>query len=226
MTAERFSIELGDAQTSARVYSRAGPRGAAAAGPTLVLAHGAGAPQAHPWMVGMATAVAARGIDAVTFDFLYMQGKRRGPDRPDVLEATWLAVIAAVRTRLAPPALFIGGKSMGGRIATQVAARDDVDVAGIVLLGYPLHPPGKPGQLRTAHLPRVRAPMLFVQGTRDPFGGPDELAPHLVGLAPGTRIFPVDGGDHSLALPKSRGESAQETMGRVADEIARFTASR
>jgi hypothetical protein len=98
-----------------------------------------------------------------------------------------------------------------------------VDVAGLVLLGYPLHPPGKPDQLRVAHLPKVRAPMLFIQGSRDAFGGTEELAPFLAGLAPGTRLFPVEGGDHSLARPKSSGETLAMTMGRVADEIAGFS---
>jgi predicted alpha/beta-hydrolase family hydrolase len=219
--ADRFSIGVEDAETTALHYAPASGDGT-----VLVLAHGAGAPQTHPWMVGMARALASRGLTVVTFDFLYMNGGRKGPDRPGVLEATWRAVISAVQARLAPRALCIGGKSMGGRIATQVAAQDDVDVAAIVLLGYPLHPPGKPEQLRTKHLPEVRAPMLFVQGTRDPFGGPAELAPFLEGLAPGTRLFPVEGGDHSLALPRSHGESPAQTIGRVADEVVRFTASR
>ena len=91
-----------------------------------------------------------------------------------------------------------------------------------VLLGYPLHPPGKPEQLRVAHLPKVRAPMLFVQGSRDPFGGPDELAPFLQGLPAGTRLFAVDGGDHSLTRPKSSGETLAATMARVAAEISVF----
>jgi predicted alpha/beta-hydrolase family hydrolase len=182
-------------------------------------------------MVAMAEAIAARGLRVVTFNFLYMEGKRRGaPDRPPVLEATWRAAIDAVRTRFGESRPLIGGKSMGGRIATMVAAGDGAevgfDVAGLVLLGYPLHPPGKPSQLRTAHLPRVRAPMLFVQGTRDPFGGPDELAPFLEGMPAGTRLFPIEGGDHSLARPKTQGESLAATMGRVADEIARFALCR
>ena len=222
--AQRFSFEVGTRSTTALLYaaSTAGKRD----GRALVLAHGAGAPQTHPWMVGMARAVASRGVPVVTFNFLYAQGRRRAPDKPDVLEATWRAAMAAVRERLAPKRLCIGGKSMGGRIASMVAAHPDVDVAAVVLLGYPLHPPGKPTQLRTAHLPAVRAPMLFVQGTRDPFGGPGELAPYLEGLAAGTRLFPIDGGDHSLALPKSRGETLAQTLGRVADEVVRFTASR
>jgi predicted alpha/beta-hydrolase family hydrolase len=233
-----FSFQVGDAATTARVY----PPAAAPAGVTLVLGHGAGAPQTHPWMVAMAEALAARGIQAVTFNFLYAESKRRIPDRPPVLEATWRAALAAVRTHLGQARPFIGGKSMGGRIATQVAAHPDVDVAGLVLLGYPLHPPGKPQQLRVAHLPDVRAPMLFVQGSRDPFGGSDELAPHLVGLSPGTRLFPIEGGGHSLDVPvslvaakasgaiptgpRSRAGILAATLDRVAAEIAHFTGSR
>ena len=222
-----FSFGVGElaTPTSARHY-HAGQAGQAtgAARATLVLAHGAGAPQSHPWMVAMARALAARGIDVVTFNFLYAEARRRAPDRPAVLEATWRAAIDAVRARSGPSRLGIGGKSMGGRIATQVAAEAGVEVDRLVLLGYPLHPPGKPGQLRVKHLPRVRAPMLFVQGSRDAFGTPEELTPHLAGLASGTRLFIVDGGDHSLGTPKRAGGSLDQTMARVADEIARFMA--
>lgn len=221
MTAASFSFGIGDRRTSARVY-RAGE-----ASSTLVLAHGAGAPQTHPWMVKVAGALSARGLDVVTFNFPYAEGKRRAPDRNDVLEATWRAAIEAVRARddLTSARLFIGGKSMGGRIATQVAAAAGLDLQGLVLLGYPLHPPGKPKQLRAAHLPEVRAPMLFVQGSRDSFGTPDELAPIVRGLARGSRLFVVDGGDHSLVRPKSSGESLDQTLARVADEVARWIAS-
>lgn len=222
VSAERFSFEVGGERSSAWSYAAESTQGPEA---TLVLAHGAGAPQTHPWMVAMAKAVAARGIAVVTFNFLYAENRRRAPDRNDVLEATWRAAIEAVRERHSAGKLLIGGKSMGGRIATQVAAQDGVDVDGIVLLGYPLHPPGKPEQLRTRHLPSVRAPMLFVQGSRDPFGGPDELAPFVKGLAAGTRLVAIDGGDHSLALPKGRAVSLATTMTHVAEEIARFIAS-
>ena len=217
MRREGFSFQVGDHGSTAVVYAVEGVPAA-----TLVLGHGAGAPQSHPWMIAMAEAIATRGIEVVTFNFLYTEAKRRVPDRPPVLEATWRSAIEAVRALSDGKRLFIGGKSMGGCIATQVAAQEGVDVAGLVLLGYPLHPPGKPQQLRTAHLSRVRAPMLFVQGSRDPFGGPEELAPHLVGLAPETRLFAVDGGDHSLVRPKSSGESPAATKARVAEEIARF----
>ncbi len=99
-------------------------------------------------------------------------------------------------------------------------------IDGLVLLGYPLHPPGQPARLRAAHLPLVRPPMLFVQGSRDAFGTPEELAPIVAGLSAGSRLFVVEGGDHSLALPKSRGEPLERTLARVADEIVRFTSSR
>ena len=222
--ATRFSFDVGDASTTALSYAADG------ASATLILAHGAGAPQTHPWIVKFATAVSARGIDVVTFNFLYTEAKRRAPDKNDVLEATWRAAIDAVRSRSARRArLVLGGKSMGGRIATQVAAKlapgYDDDVTGLVLLGYPLHPPGKPAQLRTAHLPRVAVPMLFVQGSRDSFGTPEELRPVLEKLAHGTRLLVIDGGDHSFTLPKSSGQTLDATLAHVADEVASFIAS-
>jgi predicted alpha/beta-hydrolase family hydrolase len=235
VNSEQFSFEVGSATTSAVFYR------ADVAGVTLVLGHGAGAPQTHPWMVKMAHALAARRIDVVTFNFLYSEAKRRVPDKNDVLEATWRAAIDSVLTRTGRPAtspegnaratsrsrrLFIGGKSMGGRIATQVASKGGLSVSGLVLLGYPLHPPGKPAQLRAAHLPGVPWPMLFVQGSRDVFGTPDELRPVVERLSEGSRMFVVEGGDHSLSRPKASGESLEGTLSRVAEEIADFTSSR
>jgi predicted alpha/beta-hydrolase family hydrolase len=222
----------GDASSrvSARLYRAAKARAA------LVLAHGAGAPQTHPWIVRMATAVAARGVDVVTFNFLYSEARRRVPDKNDVLEATWRAAIEAVRARphVAHGRLLIGGKSMGGRIATQVAAlaadakrpEDAVgELAGLVLLGYPLHPPGKPEKLRSAHLGRVQAPMLFVQGERDAFGTPAELEPFVAPLrSRGTRLFPVADSDHSLVPPKRSGMTLDTVIDAVAAEIADFAA--
>src|SRR3954464_6043939 len=166
-------LETG-ARTTALVY-RAEPA-AANAGP--VLGHGAGAGQRSAFMVDFADALSSLGIDVVTFNFLYTEQGRRIPDRAPALEACYRAVIATVHASVetARRKLFIGGKSMGGRIATQVAAADpQLPVAGLVLLGYPLHPPGKPQDKRDKHLPSIGRPMLFVQGTRDAFGTPDEL---------------------------------------------------
>jgi predicted alpha/beta-hydrolase family hydrolase len=217
-----FLVDVNGSKTTALLYPADDAHAA------LVLAHGAGGRMNHPWMVAVARALSARGLDVVTFNFLYSEAGRRLPDRNDVLEATWRAVIAAVRERpevmrgQLPRRLFIGGKSMGGRIATQVAVGTDVD--GLVLLGYPLHPPGKPEKLRAAHLPGVKAPMLFVQGSRDAFGTPAELAPFVEKLPDGTSLFVVEGGDHSLSVPKRGGETFESVVARVADAIARFTA--
>jgi predicted alpha/beta-hydrolase family hydrolase len=171
----------------------------------------------------MARAIAAASVTVVTFNFLYSEGKRGAPDRAEVLEATWLGVLEDLRGKGFGPRLFIGGKSMGGRYASMVAAKDGVDVPGVVLLGYPLHPPAKPEQLRVAHLPSVRAPMLFVQGSRDPFGTEAEVRAAL-GDLPRARLVVIEGGDHSLATPKKSGVTLPQTMARVAAEIARFTA--
>ena len=151
---------------------------------TLILAHGAGAPQSNAFMVTFAQGLARRGCHAVTFNFPYTEQGRRLPDRAPALEACFRDVIAAIRTRpdLAAAPLVIGGKSMGGRMASHLAARGVADLAGLVALGYPLHPPGRPEQLRSEHLARIRQPLLIVQGSRDAFGTPEELRPALAPL--------------------------------------------
>jgi hypothetical protein len=202
----RVPLETG--AVSALVYPADG-RAAA----SLVLAHGAGAGQRSAFMIAFAGGIAALGVDVITFDFPYITARRRLPDRGPALEASYRAVIAAARDGVesARRSLFIGGKSMGGRIATQVAAADrDLPAAGLVLLGYPLHPPGRPSPLRAAHLPAVARPMLFVQGSRDTFGTPSELGPALTCLAPASTLHVVAGGDHSLKV--SRDPHAQAAM--------------
>jgi hypothetical protein len=194
------SAKAAGASTTALVYTA--ERRAAAA---LILGHGAGADQRSPFMIEFASALSQLGLDVFTFNFLYTEQKRKIPDRAPMLEDCYRAVIASARTQLesARRALFIGGKSMGGRIATQVAAADAaLPVSGLVLLGYPLHPPGQPHKLRDAHLPLVKRPMLFVQGSGDTFGTPDELAPILTRLVPAPAMHVVVGGDHSFKLRK------------------------
>jgi predicted alpha/beta-hydrolase family hydrolase len=202
---------------TARTYAAAAP------GPfaRLVLGHGAGADQCHPFMVHMAERLAARGVTVVTYNFAYTEKGRRLPDPAPKLEGCAAAAIAFARggARAGEP-LFVGGKSMGGRIASQVAARGDAGaLAGLVFLGYPLHPPGKPEKARSAHLPDVRAPMLFVQGERDAFGTPGEIAPLIAGLARGTRLHAVAGGDHSLTVPRRGGLAEDVVLDGVADAI-------
>ena len=187
----------------------------------LILAHGAGAGQRSPFITGFARAIAARGFDVVTFNFLYTEQRRRMPDKAPVLEACYRAVISTIHVEIsaAKHALFIGGKSMGGRIATQVAAADrSISIAGLVLLGYPLHPPGRPHDRRDAHLPSVERPMLFVQGSRDAFGTPGELSPILTRLEPAAVLHVVEGGDHSFKVARAGAaqaavyESVQRTV--------------
>jgi predicted alpha/beta-hydrolase family hydrolase len=192
----------------------------------LILAHGAGAGQTHPFMVRVAAGLAARGLTAVTFNFRYMEARRKTPDRAPVLVATWLEVIGAVRASLPPAtALLIGGKSMGGRMASHVAAghADAAGVAGLVCLGYPLHPPGRPDTLRVEHLAAIACPTLVVQGTRDEFGRPDELAPYFDRL-PRSRIVPVPGGDHSFGVPRSSGRTTAQVLEAVLDTVAAWAA--
>lgn len=192
-------------RTSWRVYRAAD---VVRLGATFVFAHGAGAGQQSPFMVTFATALAARGLDVVTFNFLYTEQTRKVPDRADKLEACYRAVINAARTALGGNALFIGGKSMGGRIASHLAASEtdtaDGAIRGLILLGYPLHPPGKPDQLRVAHLPEIAVPVLCIQGARDPFGSPEELRPHFDRIPGGVALYIVENGDHSLAPSRSK----------------------
>jgi len=189
------------AGTTALLYSAT----ATPVGGALILAHGAGAGQRSPFMVDFADALTDLGIDIITFNFLYTEQGRRLPDRGPALEACYRAVIDAVRAEVdsARRFLFVGGKSMGGRIATQVAAADrHLPVHGLVLLGYPLHPPGRPERRRDAHLPAVRRPMLFVQGGRDAFGTPAELAPVVASLTPPAMLHVIESGDHSFKLSR------------------------
>jgi uncharacterized protein len=192
------------------------------AAPTLVLAHGAGAGQRSPFMTTAARALASLGVNVVTFNFPYTEQGRRLPDRRPVLEACYRSVIESVDA--APRGLFIGGKSMGGRIATHVAAADaGGPVRGIVLLGYPLHPPGRPDQRRDAHLPEIRCPMLFVQGSRDAFGTPEELAPIFSRLNVPPALHTVDGGDHSFKLARASAAAQSAAMDAVYRTIAEWT---
>jgi hypothetical protein len=176
-------------------------RTSAPAAPTLVLAHGAGAGHDHPWIAHAARGLADRGIHVVTFNFAYIDAGRKVPDPGRVLEETFRGAWDAVDP--AAPAVFAGGKSMGGRIASQVAARGGFapPPAGLLFFGYPLHPPRRPADRRDRHLPAITTPMLFLHGTRDPFGSPDEMIALTRGLD-NAALELVEGADHSLVRPK------------------------
>ncbi|HEX5758975.1 MAG TPA: alpha/beta family hydrolase [Thermoanaerobaculia bacterium] len=197
-----------------------GPQDAAL---TLVLAHGAGGPMDSSYMNVVAHGVAERGFRVARFEFPYMrarreEGKRKGPDSALVLAAAWHAAVGALG---GGERLVIGGKSMGGRIASMVA--DELGVRGLVCLGYPFHPPGQPDRLRTAHLAALRTPTLIVQGTRDPFGGPDEVAGYT--LSPAIRLVWIEDGDHSLKPRASSGRGERQNLEAAVEAVADFLRS-
>jgi len=193
-------------------------------GTTIILGHGAGAGQLHPFMQLFAKGLADRGYDTMTFNFVYMEQGRGVPDPKAKLEACYRAVIEAARKhkKLKGNRVVIGGKSMGGRIASQVAAGTESaeNIAALVFLGYPLHPPGRPDKLRDAHLPQITAPMLFVQGARDTFGTTDEIRALIKRLHLPATLYPIEGGDHSLKVPKKGNPSQTEVYENTMDEIA------
>ena len=193
-------------------------------GITLILGHGAGADQMSSFMRLYAGGLAQRGFDVMTFNFIYKEQGRGAPDQKAKLEACYQSVIQAARAhrKLKANRLMIGGKSMGGRIASQVAAAGAGDLAGLVFLGYPLHPPGKPEQLRAAHLKDIRAPLLFVQGSRDAFGTADELRAVFKGNKLEAALYVIEGGDHSFKVPKKSGMSQPEVHEATMDEITRW----
>lgn len=212
---EKLSIQVQDlGAVTALLYSAAKKNRADI---SLVLGHGAGANQLSEFMRLFASGLADRGLDVVTFNFLYSERGRGGPDPKPKLEACYRAVIdAAVRHRkLKGNILAIGGKSMGGRIGSQVAAEPDAqDIAALVFLGYPLHPPGNPEKMRDAHLKDIKARLLFLQGSRDAFGTPDELRTVIKKHKLKATLYVIEGGDHSFKVPKGAGppENVYELM--------------
>jgi hypothetical protein len=192
--------------------------GPATASTTVILAHGAGAGMDTPFMEFFAQQLAEGGLRVVRFEFPYMAqrrlgGPKRPPDREDVLRQTWLEVIRRFRGNR----LVIGGKSLGGRISSLIA--DEAQVAGLVCLGYPFHPVGKPAQTRVEHLRSIKLPTLILQGTRDPFGTPDEVAGYP--LADTIRLHWLEDGEHSFKPRKASGRTEmrnwQESVTTILD---------
>jgi uncharacterized protein len=195
--------------------------GSADARARLVLAHGAGAPMDSPFMSGLARDLAEQGIAVLRFEFPYMNarrsfGKRTPPDSPAVLMGTWLAVIAQLG---GGGELFIGGKSMGGRIATMIA--DESGVKGVVCLGYPFHPAGKPEKTRTLHLETLRTPTLIVQGTRDELGSRSDVDGYR--LSASIRFHWLEDGDHSFKPRRASGRSHPQALREAVAAIVDFT---
>jgi uncharacterized protein len=225
--AEKLTVAVNEKEAvSALVYPAVKKESAAL---TVLLGHGAGSNQSSGFMRMFAKGLAARGLDVMTFNFIYMEQGRSVPDQKPKLEACFRAVIenALKHKKLKKNRLVLGGKSMGGRIASQVMAGEEKDafashVAGLVFLGYPLHPPGQPAKLRVEHLERIKKPMLFVQGTRDALGTPDEIQPFIKDLRPTAKIYAIEGGDHSFKSPKKFGLSPDQIFEAAMDEIDRW----
>ncbi len=193
--------------------------GPADASRTVALGHGAGAGMDSPFMDFFAKGLGGQGFRVARFEYPYMAARRfsgtpKPPDRESVLRETWLKVIGA----LGHKGLVIGGKSMGGRIASLVA--DEAGVAGLVCLGYPFHPVGKPDQLRVEHLRTIRTPTLIVQGERDPFGTRDEVARYKLSKA--VRVAWMPDGEHSFKPRKSSGRTERQNWEDGLNQVAAF----
>lgn len=226
--AERRVVELdGGTRVTAMHYPAAPPPVA-----TLVLGHGAGANQLSGFMTLVADGLAARGLEVVTFNFPFTERGRKLPDPQPVLESCFRAVLANVtgdRVLGALP-LFIGGKSLGGRMASHLAASRDAGdrdarswqerLCGVVFLGYPLHPPGKPQQVRVSHLTQITHPMLFVQGARDAFGTTQELRRFVDVLPAPCELYSIEHANHSLEVPKRSGIAQANVFTKALDAIA------
>jgi hypothetical protein len=216
---ERFSFSAGERMLSGLWISARAPTAVA------VLAHGAGAGMEHPFMAGAAEGLVRGGVSTMRFNFPYVEEGRRSPDRPPILLQAWRGALDEAQRRSKGLPIAAGGKSMGGRMASMVAAEEKESFAAraLVFFGYPLHAPGKADQPRDAHLPAVAVPMLFLQGTDDSFATFELIEGLVRRLGPRARLHPVQGGDHSFRVRGARrpdGEIAQE-LGEVAAAFLR-----
>jgi uncharacterized protein len=189
-----------------------------------LLAHGAGAGMRHRFLESAAAALAERGIATLRYQFPYMEAGRRRPDPPDVSQAT--VRTAAERAAQEAPGLPLvaGGKSFGGRMTSAAAAATPLPgVRGLIFLGFPLHPPGKPGTSRADHLDRVDVPMLFLQGSRDEFARVDLITDVCEGLEPNATLHLIDDGDHSFGVLKRSGRTPAEVLTEITDTIEHWS---
>ncbi len=188
-----------------------------------VLAHGAGAGMRHPFLESISQRLAEQGIATLRYQFPYMERRSRRPDPPAVAAATVRAAVAEA-ARMAPDLpLVAGGKSFGGRMTSTAQAEEPLPgVRGLVFLGFPLHPPGRPDDKRAEHLAHVQVPMLFLQGTRDDFAALKLLQPLVKRLGERATLHLVEGGDHSFRVPTKSGRSEGEVMGEVVSTIVEW----
>jgi hypothetical protein len=210
---ERFSIGTPRGDVSA-AWHAGKPKS-----PALVVAHGAGAGMDHPFIEGFCDALADAGVSALRFNFPYIEAGRRSPGSPKDAIAAYAAAIEAATARTGGRPVFGGGKSYGGRMASMAAA-EGVPAAGLVFLGYPLHAPGKSDQVRDQHLYGLTQPMLFLQGTKDPFAQQDVLRGVLAKLGGRATYVAVEGAGHSFE--RSRKESPQDNAAALVPDVVAF----
>jgi predicted alpha/beta-hydrolase family hydrolase len=191
------------------------PKGARA---IYVLAHGAGAGMAHPFLAKFATLMAERGIGTLRYQFPYMEAGSRRPDSPKVAEAAVRAAVAEAAKRRLP--VVAGGKSFGGRMTSQAEAHGPMGVLGVAFIGFPLHPPGAPATTRADHLADVNVPMLFLQGTKDEFADMDLLKPVVKQLGKRATVHLIPDGNHSFHVPAKSGRKDADVMVELADTLA------
>ncbi|MGH2691462.1 MAG: alpha/beta hydrolase family protein [Actinomycetota bacterium] len=209
-----------------KVETPAGPVSTIRSGPSkgrlVVLAHGAGGDMRNPALEGFAAGLADQKVGCLRFNFAYSEAGRKGPDREPALRQVWSAVFSQAS---GGGDVWASGKSLGGRIASMMVADKELDAAGLILVGYPLHPPGKPERIRDEHLYRIEVPMLFLQGTADPFAGWDLFTGVLKRLGKRATLHAVEGGDHSFRV---RGKPRDDVgTGRALGEVAaRFVLDR
>jgi hypothetical protein len=188
-----------------------------------VLAHGAGAGMTHAFMEATARGLAERGIASLRYQFPYMERGSKRPDAPALAHATVRAAVAEAARQLPQLALVAGGKSFGGRMTSQAQASEPLPgVRGLVFLGFPLHPAGKPSVERAAHLARVACPMLFVQGTRDELADSTLLRSVLVGLADRAALLPLQDADHAFHVPAKSGRKDADVLAQALDAVAEW----
>ena len=207
-----LTIATAQGQVSATLE---GPEGR----PVLALAHGAGGTMRTALLDGFAAGLSAAGVSCLRFNFAYSEAGKRGPDREPALRAVWEAAFDRARSVGEPT--WAGGKSLGGRIASMMIADGELDAAGLVLVGYPLHPPGKPERIRDEHLDRIDVPMLFLQGTADPFATWGLLTKVLDRLGDRATLHPIEGGDHSFRV-RGRPKDDAGTGTALGEAAARF----
>ena len=191
-----------------------------------VLAHGAGAGMRHSFLQSISTALATRGVATLRYQFPYMEAGGRRPDAPAVAEATVRAAVKRAAAEAPDLPLIAGGKSFGGRMTSGAAASSLAGVRGLAFLGFPLHPPGRPGTRRADHLTRVELPMLFLQGTRDQFAQTDLITGVCQRLGGRATLHPVEGADHSFGVPKRSGRAPADILDELVDTLVQWVRSR